>query len=141
MIVKKLSREEWITLSEDAHKACFQEIMPVNSEKIDFALLCVDENNRPCGYVTCRELDHESVYWRYGGSFPETRGTVRSWTCYELMTNFIKEMGFKRISTLIENKNTVMLKFAMKIGYLICGLRNYQGLTLLEHVLEFKEGE
>ena len=46
---------------------------------------------------------------------------------------------YKRITTLIENKNTVMLKMAMKVGFRVIGVRNFQGSILLEHLLEFSD--
>lgn len=46
------------------------------------------------------------------------------------------EKDYKRITTYIENKNTPMLKFAMKIGFRITGIRNYKNEILLEHLLE-----
>ena len=137
--VKKLDSEEWKCLSEYAHKICFKEKRDWDFDRIDFALLCYEGGN-PMGYVTCREIDKETLYWQYGGSFDETRGTIRSWACYEKLTNFVREMGYARITTLIENTNTVMIKFAMKMGYLIQGLRYFKGHVLLENILEFNKG-
>lgn len=133
--VKVFTREEWAVFSEDAHKICFNELKPASFDRIDFALLCVD-SGKPCAYVTCRELDPDTVYFQFGGAFPETRGTLSSWKCYEKVTDFARTK-YRRITTLIENNNVVMLKFAMKMGYRIIGIRNFGGSILLEHVLEF----
>lgn len=135
--VKKFSPKEWELFSEDAHRICFAEIKPKSFDRIDFALLCVMDG-RPAQYVTCREYDHETVYWQFGGSFPGTRDSVRSWACYQRLTDFC-QARYKRITTLIENKNIVMLKFAMKMGYRIIGIRNFANSVLLEHVLEFEK--
>lgn len=133
--VKKLMPDEWKSLSEDAHRICFNEEKPVSFDRIDYALLCVSQDI-PRMYVTCREYDHETVYFQYGGAFPGTRQTVMSWTCFAAITNFVART-YKRVAMLIENTNTVMLKFAMKIGYRIIGVRCFAGSVLLEHLLEF----
>lgn len=133
--VQILTPAEWKEFSEYAHKICFNEVKPSSFDRIDFAMLCVG-NGRPCAYVTCRELDPDTVYWQFGGAFPETRGTLLSWKCYEKMNEMIRGK-YKRITTLIENNNIVMLKFAMKMGYRIIGVRNFKGSILLEHLLEF----
>lgn len=133
--VIKYSPKDWEIYSESAHRICFHEIKPANFDRIDFALLCVS-NDVPCAYVTCREYDHETVYFQFGGAFPGTQGGMKSWKCYEKLTDFARTK-YRRITTLIENTNTVMLKFAMKMGYRIIGIRNYGGSVLLEHVLEF----
>lgn len=127
--------KEWEAFSEDAHKICFHAHKPKSFDRIDYALLCTD-NGVPCGYITCREYDHETVYFQFGGTFPGTKGGVKSWLCYEKCTEFAR-LRYRRITTLIENDNQVMLKFAMKMGYRIIGIRNYAGSILLEHVLEF----
>ncbi len=132
--VNKLTPEEWAVLSEDAHRAVFNEVKPSAFDRIDFALVCHSEG-LPRGYVTCREFDHETLYWQFGGSFPGTRGTVISWEVYRALTIWALQR-YKRITTLIENTNEVMMKMAMKRGFRIVGLRNYGGSILLEHLLE-----
>jgi len=132
--VKKLLPNEWALFSENAHKICFNELKPQSFDRIDFALLGVLDGV-PSGYVTCREYDHETLYWQFGGAFPGTRTTIRSWETYEALTDFCRGK-YKRITTLIENTNTVMLKFAAKMGYRIIGIRSYKDSILLEHLLE-----
>lgn len=132
--VQKLNPVEWEALSESAHKAVFNEVKPASFDRIDFALVC-HTDSMPMGYVTCREYDHETVYWQFGGSFPGTKGTVLSWGCYVALTAWCLDR-YKRITTLIENTNTVMIKFAMKRGFRIIGIRNFGGSILLEHLLE-----
>lgn len=123
MTVDQLSRDEWRILSEDAHKFCFSELRPSSLDRIDFALLA-QENLDPVAYMTLREIDSETVYLQYGGSFRP--GTIHSFRGYKLMLNRLKEMGFKRGQTYIENTNTPMLKFALKMGWLITGVRVFQ---------------
>lgn len=132
--VEKISKEQWTGLSEYAHRICFNEVMNASDDRIDYALLVIDDKTEDtiC-YVTVREHDHESVYWQYGGSFD--KGSFKSFHGYMAMVKWTLER-YTRISTYIENKNTVMLKFAMAVGYLITGVRTYKGSVLLEHLLE-----
>lgn len=133
--VRQLSQEEWRPFSENAHLVVFNSTKPQEMERIDYALLCVSGVD-VLGYVTCRELDYESVYWQYGGMFPGTRQTVRAFSVYNKFIEWARSR-YKRIMFYVENKNNAMLKFAMKIGFCVIGVRNIRGEVYLEHILEF----
>jgi len=135
--VKVIPQEEWKPMSEIAHLAVFSEKRPWEYNRIDFALLAVDE--KPLQYVTCRELDHETLYWQYGGAFPSCKGSPKSFEAYLEIIEACKKMGYKRITFLVENNNFSMLKFAMATGFMITGIKNFQGSILLEHIKEFTE--
>lgn len=137
MKIVYLKKEEWAELSAKAHLIVFNEHRDPKSERIDFALLA-DEQDIAKSYVTCRELDSESLYWQYGGSFPGTKGTVSSLKAFTGFVNWAKEHGYKRILFYVQNTNKAMLKLAMKCGFLICGVRNFQQNILVEHFLEFQ---
>lgn len=140
MNVQKIEKEVWGSyFSELAHKICFEERKPASRDRIDYALLVVDSNDSPCGYITVRELDSETCYWQFGGVFPGTIGTTKSFKAYKACIEWSRGK-YKRVSTLIENQNSAMLKFAAKVGFLIVGIRNYHGTVLLEHVMEFDSG-
>lgn len=140
MNIVKLLPKEWKELSESAHLICFNERSEAGSDRIDFALLALKDES-PCAYVTCREVDSETLYWQYGGAMPNIKDTVNSYKAYESLTGFCREMGYIRITTLVKNTNIVMLKFAMKIGYRIIGIRYSDGEIYLEHCLELKENK
>ncbi len=135
--IKQISSEDWKNFSREAHLICFDENKPVEMDRIDYALLAIDETtDKPAGYVTVREITNKDVYWQYGGSFPGTRGTVKSFRVYEALHDWTSQR-YERITTLIQNTNTTMIKFAMKMGYLIIGIRNFKGDVMIEHLLEF----
>lgn len=133
--VKFFLSDDWAVMSEDAHLAVFCEKRPWDFNRIDFALLAVDEV--PLQYVTCRELDKFTLYWQYGGSFPSCKGTPKSFAAYKALIEHVKTLEYKRITFLVENNNFSMLKFAMAAGFKIIGIKNFEGSILLEHVLEF----
>lgn len=136
MIVNQLSPSQWSELAEEAHLLCFNEVRDCSMDRIDFALYTTD-GNKPLAYMTCKELDSETVYLQYGGSFPETQGTANSYRAYQAMLKSLPELGYKRAGTYIENTNQPMLKFAMKAGWLITGTRFFEGTLLLEHTIKF----
>jgi hypothetical protein len=84
MIVQRLDSAKWSDLSEEAHLLCFNEKRDTSMDRIDFALLTTD-GEKPLAYMTCKELDAETVYLQYGGSFPETQGTANSFRAYNQM--------------------------------------------------------
>lgn len=120
--------------SEHAHLICFGKHKNKNLDRIDYALLAVEDS--PIGYMTCRELDKDTVYWQFGGAFPGTKDTIKSFRAYQAFRDW-HSTRYKRVVTYIENNNFVMLKMAMKIGFLVTGIRNFKTNILLEHTLEF----
>lgn len=134
--IRKLDKKEWEDFSESAHKICFNEIKPKEWDRIDYALLVINEKEEPCGYMTCKEIDSKSIFWQYGGGFKPVLETIYSMKAYQALMYWHKER-YDRIGTYIENTNSKMLKMAAKIGFKITGIRNYNNQILLEHLLEF----
>lgn len=136
-------------MSENAHLAVFETYKPASLDRIDFALL-IERGETLMGFATCREHDAETLYWQYGGALPGTKSSSLTFPGYQAVVAWSKER-YKRITTIIENDNVVMLKFAMKVGFRIVGVRthiakkertveNYNNIVphiLLELVLEF----
>jgi len=138
LITHKLSSKEWEIYAEAAHLAVFSENRPKEMNRIDFALV-VHDGDLPLGYGTFRELDDESVYMQYGGAFPSCAKTMNAWYVYEQVINTLKKSCYKRATTLIENKNIPMLKFAFKMGFKIMGIRFFNNEIYCELLKEFKE--
>lgn len=135
MIVQRLTQEDWLPYAKSAHQIVFGET-PVGVDKFDFALVA-EIDGVPQVYTTLREYDTETVYMRHGGAFPSAKDSIKAYRGYELFINRLKEMGYKRITTLVSNQNIVMLKFAMKQGLRIIGCRYIGGEIFLEHMIEF----
>lgn len=133
--VDRLTKEQWAPLSQKAHLICFGENKPAEMDRIDFALL-VKKGPQLIGYCTCRETDSDTLYWQFGGAFPGTKDSSMSLPAYLRLVWWTKQ-HYKRVHTLIENNNIVMLKMAMKAGFRIIGIRNFNKHILLEHAMEF----
>jgi RimJ/RimL family protein N-acetyltransferase len=136
MIIDRLDPKSWQKLSENAHLICFNKHKPADWDRIDFALLAKTPENELAGYITCREHDAHTVYWQFGGTFPGARSTSLSFRAYQEGVAWCKSR-YKRISTLIENDNVVMLKMAMAVGFRAVGIRFFNQTVLLEMLLEF----
>lgn len=134
--IEQIQPMQWRLFSERAHLLCFGKNKPVTWDRIDFALLGL-EQDEPLGYITCREVDATTLYWQFGGAFPAIRGSFHSFRVYEEFVKFCKDQCYERITTLIENDNLPMLKMAMKVGFRVIGVRTFKGSILLEHLLEF----
>ncbi len=133
--VVELHPKDWEQLSEKAHLAAFNTHKPKELDRIDFALIVQNEKDI-MGYLTCREHDAETIYWQFGGALPGTRDSSLTFAGYKAFVEYCRKK-YKRITTLIENNNYVMLKMAMKVGFQIVGVRMFNGNVLLEHLLEF----
>jgi RimJ/RimL family protein N-acetyltransferase len=131
MRIEKLNPIEWALLAERAHLSVFDETRAKDMDRIDFALLMLNYEMLQ-GYITCRELDKESLYWQFGGAFPSAHSTIRSSLAYDEAIRWCKEQGYKRITTLVENENVRYLKMAMHYGFRIIGCRFFDGKILVE---------
>lgn len=139
MRVQKIDKEDWKELSKRAHLIVFNEDKDPLKDRIDFALTVEEaESSLLLAYVTCRETDSDTLYWQYGGSFPGTKGTILSYRAVQALLRYCQER-YKRVFFYVENKNSAMLKMALKCGFLITGIRNYKNTILVEHLLEFRE--
>lgn len=131
------TKEQWAEHAAKAHMIVFAEATPTAYKYIDF-VLCVRQGFKLMGYLTCRKTDDDTLYWQYGGTFPGTRGSSLSYQvvkhCYEY-----SRKHFKRAHVLIENTNLVMLKMAMRVGFRITGIKNFNGTIFLEHHAEFTD--
>jgi hypothetical protein len=135
--ISQVSREQWGQFGTDAHLVCFGEHFEAKSNRIDYALV-THEGSTPLSYVTIRELDEWSAYMQYGGSFPSAKGTPKSYQSFELFLATLSKR-YRRVSMLVENTNAAMLKFGMRAGFLIVGIRNFKGSILLEHLKEWED--
>lgn len=121
----------WRQYAESAHLILFNEKRPKEMNRIDFALMAT-EKEIPLGYITIRELDNESIYWQYGGIFPSIKDTAVAFRVYRRGIEYCIAQGYKNISTLVDNTNIVMIKFAFKMGFKIIGIRYFDGKILCE---------
>lgn len=135
--VKKISRTDWKDLASQAHQAVFKEAWEADYERVDFALLTVDPENILVQYATIREIDSDSAYIQYGGSFPSYKGTIHSLVSFKAILRWLFER-YTNVSFLTQNDNFAMLKFAIKEGFMVVGMRNFKGNVMLEH-LKIKE--
>lgn len=135
--VNVIGATEWADLySEAAHLVAFGTEKPGSWDRLDYALLLVEEKtDAVTGYVTCREFDHETVYWQFGGAMPGTKGSTKSLVCFDAMLEFAK-LIYKRVTFNVENDNEAMIKLALHRGFRIVGVRNFKGHILLEHLKE-----
>jgi hypothetical protein len=128
----KISQDRWRELESSAHLSVFGELLPPEYDRVDFALLAVEKTqNQPVAYLTARELDAESVYLKYGGAFPPIKSTVNSVFIYREMMQWLQER-YRRITTLVENTNTVYLKMALTVGFRPIGIRQFKNSLLVE---------
>jgi hypothetical protein len=135
--IKQYSANEWELLAQVSHFLVFDVNRPAELNRIDYALLIIDkEKDCPCGFITIRELDADSVYWQYGGAMPQYQKSIAAFSMFESVIEWTK-VRYKRMSTLVKNDNFPMLKFYMRLKAKVIGCRNFHGEVFLEHLLEF----
>lgn len=136
--VRKIDKETWLKdFAGAAHKVVFGKIIDPSASRIDFALL-VTRGTELIGYAVCKEFDAGTLYLQYGGAFPGTKSTSVSLPAYLELVKWCRE-NYPRVTTLVQNDNFVYLKFAMKAGFKIIGIRTYGKSILLEHFMGEQE--
>lgn len=136
IVVEKVPAAKWREhFSESAHRAVFGKIKPAQNERIDYAWLAVT-NNLPMCYVTVREIDHETVYWAYGGVFEWAQKSILAARGYQQFIAAQGLTGAKRILHYVEPCNVKMLRLALGHGFRVCGYRARGDINLVDMVLE-----
>lgn len=136
ILVEKLNPDQWKYLAPHAHTISFGKAYEEGFDRISFALLVVDSScGVPMGFITVQELNKNHIYWQHGGAFPGTKNTVFSFRGYEAARDFCAK-SYKSVSTFIENDNITMLKFALKLGFKIVGVKHLFDKTCVELLLD-----
>lgn len=134
--VKRIPKEAWALLSEQAHAVVFGERKPASWDAIDYALVTEDATETLRAYVTCRKLSPDAVYIQYGGAFPTIKRTQAVVGDFLAILQRLANDGVKSVGFLVENTNFPMLKLAMAVGFFISGVRFFEGSILVEHYLK-----
>lgn len=137
--IKLLAPSEWERFHDDAFVASFGERRSWELDRAHFALLVVDDGGAPSGYVSCIEMDSETLYWQHGGALPNYKGTLYSIQGYRKLIDWCRT-DYHRITTRIENTNLAMLKMALQIGFLIQGTFTHKGQLFVELCFELNQG-
>lgn len=135
MDVVKYDKSQWDLVAESIHQTIFKEVRLSSLNRFDYALVIWDEN-RPIGYITCRETDSESIYISYGGVLPESRNSLDSADGMKALIEYLKK-HYKRANMLVENNNVFMLKKALNSGFLPVGVTNYCNSIFVDLRLEW----
>lgn len=131
MKITKVDKDMWAEVSGTFHEAVFGDKFDDGQERVDFGLLASTHADKLIGYATCREEDSRVVYMQYGGALPEARQTTNVWYAYNQLVKYLAER-YPTITTRIENTNKPMIRMAMRVGFLITGVRMWDGKVLLE---------
>lgn len=140
MRVFQASLAEWAGIdSEKAHYATFGEFRSHELERFDFSLFAASDDT-VIGYMNCKEMDSETIYFQMGGAFPDSKGSIKVVpACIAIIDWCLSR--YERITARIENTNVRMLKIAFSLGFLVCGTWNYNGKIYLELLKQKDEGD
>lgn len=137
MQVSVVQKDQWQD-SWQMHR-CYAQVFhgerSLKDERPDFALVCT-EDEKLRAFVTCIELDSETLYWQHGGAFDQIKNSLKVKRALLACLAESKSLGFKRVRTMIENTNTQALKLEMHCGFLISGTYFLKGKLFVELVNE-----
>lgn len=137
--VSRVDGNKWTDqFSEKAVSYAFGEYRDRCVERIDFALLGMRGVDAG-GFVTCIEFDRDHVYWQMGGAFDPFKKSISLVRGFEKMIEYCLEQ-YRIISMRVDNDNIAMIKLALGLGFRIVGVFAFKLRTLVELVLERKDG-
>lgn len=134
-MIRVITPNNWKLMAQDVHACVHGTLRDPNMDRVDFVLLGVDDKDEMAGYITVKVFDDASVYFGWGGMFPSYKGTTKTYHIYKEAILFIFTQ-FKRINTYIRNTNVAMLKLAMKVGFLITGIKVIDNIIYCDLLLE-----
>lgn len=139
MIIEKVDSHSW---KSDHMKSMYQDVFGSERdqtlETCDFVLVAKDSELDPVGFITCHEMDGETLYWQLGGAASKIKKSGRVISHYVHCLAWSKAR-YQRVTTRIENTNAPMLKMALKCGFLITGIWNFKNKIYLELCHETEE--
>lgn len=137
MRVSVVKKEDWLD-SWQMHRCYAQVFHGERSSQIErpsFAFLCT-EDERIKAFITCVEMDSETLYWQFGGAFDQIKGTLKVKKALMSCLAESRVLGFKRVRFMVENGNVSMIKLALHCGFLICGTYFAKETIFVEFVTE-----
>lgn len=138
MKIEFIDKTTWVKdFSEAAHLLTFRMLKPASWDRIDFAMLAVDDDGSYLGYAVCSERDSSTLFWQFGGLLPGSKSEGRAKEVMKCLLECARAK-YTRLGFLVENDNLPMMKVAMDAGFRIVGLRSFKGFILLEHLLEWE---
>lgn len=132
--LKKIPYDRWLEISDVAHSVVFGEVRPTALERFSFAL-SIEADGFIGGFITCHEMDSETLYIQYGGVLPKFQKSIHAMHGYKMLINYCIE-NYKRVWTRIENKNKAMIKMALAMNFVPVGVSQFKDKLLLEMLLE-----
>ena len=133
----KIDREQWDHMSEEAHRAAFGSERTFLMQRADYALLALDRDNSSIGYISVSEQDRDTVHWTYGGVFSDYKSSLKSFRAFQAAIEWTS-VFHKSIWCSVESDRPPMIRALSKLGFKICGVRNFQNTLLVEHILRLR---
>lgn len=133
----RIDREQWDHMSEEAHRAAFGSERTFLMQRADYALLALDRSNTSIGYISVSEHDRDTVHWTYGGVFSDFKSSITSFRAFQAAIEWTS-VFHKNIICTVDNGSSPMVRALNKMGFKICGVRNFQNTVLVEHILRLR---
>lgn len=138
MNIEVVSPENWRRIGAQVHAQVFGEKISPQFDRLDYALICLDESRAVMGYLTAFEPDRDTILWQWGGVLPGARGTPGTVRGMEKLLAWSKER-YCRVKFYTANQNVSMLRIALAVGFTIVGMKTgNRGQLFLELVKELK---
>ncbi len=135
MEAQYLTPDQWSQIEKSAVGASFGHWDEGMGAPLSYALLMVDAQNTPRGYVTAQLHGPRTVYWKFGAALFPTQGSIVVRNALLQLIDREKLMGRTKIHTFIENTNTRMLRMALSVGFRVVGVRLSESAVLVDHCL------
>lgn len=130
-----VSKEIWDIISQKAHTGLFGNLYSEDFKKYDFTILVTNEDDEQVCYSMVKEIDAESAFLTFGGTFEPFRGKNLTVECLKKISESLLAK-YKYLGFCCRANNAPMVKVGLDCGYKIIGLLEIYGLPNLEFLLE-----
>lgn len=130
------TKEYWDHFVMDASEDLFGELFPKEVYKdYDFVVLIQNEDKEHVCYSTIKEVDAETAYLNFGGTFSKFRGKGLTRECFNKIVGILKSK-YPRLGMTCRTQNTPMVKLGLGEGFMIIGMRMVYGFVNIELLYE-----
>lgn len=131
--VERLDKDTWNKgFAHLAHQAVFRESFDSDLKDLSFGLLGINETHTLVAYCTVAEVGENSCFILYGGAFADFRNSITAFNAFREFDNYLSSR-YDSLGFLTENKNKPMIKYGIRQGFTIIGMRFSRDKIFLEH--------
>lgn len=134
LLASVITKEQWKAVERESHADLFGDEYGELFKEYNFVVLVTLGPDMVC-YATIKELDGDTAFLNFGGTFRRYRGQNLTSQCLEKILACLKPQ-YKYIGFCCRTKNIAMIKVGLNNGFQMIGMKLILGLPNIEFLFE-----